>query len=98
MEQFEVIDIAPEAELRERWNEFIHSHHYDITQDYFSSSLALNARRSCESYHSHYLPMNIDEAFRNNNPIPQDFNSLDELWQWHVPLIKAEKNNKHSSI
>ncbi|MFX1707177.1 hypothetical protein PV783_24630 [Chitinophaga sp. CC14] len=91
MEQFEIIDVSPEDTLRERWNGFIHSHHYDTTNNYFNSSLAKNPRRSCESYHSHNLPMTIDEAFRNNNPVPQNFTTLEELWAWHGPLIAAEK-------
>lgn len=91
MEQFEIIDVAAEDELRKRWNNFIHSHHYDVTDNYFGSSLAKNPRRTCESYHSHNLPMTIEEAFRQNNPVPQDFRTLEELWTWHERLIKAEQ-------
>lgn len=91
MEQFEIIDVSPEETLRERWNGFIHSHHYDVANNYFNSSLANNPRRTCESYHSHYLPLTIDEAFRSNNPVPQNFRTLEELWAWHEPLIKAEE-------
>ena len=96
MEQFEIIDITPEDELRERWDGFIHSHHYDITDNYFGSSLAINPRRTSESYFSHYLPTTPSEAFRQSNPVPQDFKTLEELWKWHEPLIEAEinKNNE----
>ncbi len=90
MEQFEVIDITPEEELRKRWDGFIHSHHYDITDNYFGSSLAFNPRRTSESYFSHILPTTISEAFRESNPVPQNFKTLDELWKWHEPLIEAE--------
>lgn len=90
MEQFEVIDITPEDLLRERWNGFIHSHHYDITNNYFGSSLANNPRRTSESYFSHYQPMSPKEAFRSSNPVPQDIKSLEELWEWHRPLVEAE--------
>ena len=90
MEQFEVIDIVAEDELRERWSRFIHSHHYDISDSYFGSSLAANPRRTCESYFSHYECFTIDEAFRRNNPAPQNFKTLQELWAWHQPLIDAE--------
>ena len=90
MEQFEVIDITPEDQLRARWNGFIHSHHYQTCNDYFRSSLALNPRRTCESYRSHYLPLSPAEAFRNNNPVPDNFRTLKELWQWHESLIEAE--------
>lgn len=91
MEQFEIIDISQEDILRERWNGFIHSHHYDIIDNYFSSSLALNPRRTCESLRTHILPMTIEEAFRQNNPVPETFKTLEELWIWHEPLIAAEK-------
>jgi hypothetical protein len=95
MEQFEIIDISPEEQLRARWDSFIHSHHYDTCNDYFRSSLALNPRRTCESYHSHYLPMTPAEAFRLNNPVPATFKTLEELWQWHEPLIAAEQKVPH---
>lgn len=90
MEQFEIIDISPEDELRQRWNGFIHSHHYDVTDNYFGSSLAYNPRRTSESYFSIYQPLSLKEAFRASNPIPQDFKTLEELWEWHRPLIEAE--------
>lgn len=90
MEQFEVIDITPEDVLRDRWDGFIHTHHYDVTDNYFGSSLAYNPRRTSESYFSHYQPITPNEAFRKNNPIPQDFNTLEELWDWHRSLLEAE--------
>jgi len=90
MEQFEIIDVVSEEELKRRWKGFIHSHHYDVSDTYFGSSLANNPRRTCESYFSHYKALTIDEAFRSNNPVPQNFRSLDELWTWHQPLIDAE--------
>ncbi|WP_380895179.1 hypothetical protein [Sphingobacterium daejeonense] len=97
MEQFEIIDIVPEDELRKRWNGFIHSHHYDIADNYFGSSLAYNPRRTSESYFSHYQPMSPKEAFRSSNPIPDNFKTLDELWDWHRPLIEAEERKKNES-
>ena len=90
MEQFEIIDITPEEQLRDRWSGFILSHHYNVASNYFESSLALNPRRTSESYYSHYQPLTPSEAFRQNNPIPQNFKTLQELWDWHKPLIDAE--------
>lgn len=95
MEQFEIIDITAEEVLRKRWDGFIHSHHYDVKDNYFSSSLACNPRRTSESYFSHYKPLTPKEAFRRNNPIPQDFRTLDELWYWHKVLIEAELRKKN---
>jgi len=97
MEQFEVIDISPEEELRKKWEGFIHTHHYDIARDYFSSSLALNPRRTSESYFSHYQSLTPSQAFRKNNPVPQNIKTLKELWEWHRPLIEAEERKKNES-
>lgn len=94
MEQFEIIDIRPEEEGVKRWNNFIHSHHYDYTNDYFNSSLAYNPRRTFESYHQHNLPITIDEAFSESNPISSDIKTLQELWDWHEPLVVAENEWK----
>lgn len=46
LEDFEFIDIRPEEQLIESWDEFIHSHHYQVFDDFFSSSLARYPRRT----------------------------------------------------
>lgn len=89
-EQFEIIDIREESVVRESWNSFIHSHHYDYSTSYFKSSLAYNPRRTSESYFQHMFPLTVDEAFSESNPIPPDIETLEELWAWHKPLIEAE--------
>lgn len=91
MEQFELIDIRKEEEVRESWNSFIHSHHYNYSTDYFNSSMALHPRRTVESYHHWSMPMTPSDAFQDGNRIPDNFNSLEELWKWHEPLIEAER-------
>jgi hypothetical protein len=103
MEQFEIIDIRPEKETVKQWRNFIHSHHYNYSNDYFSSSLAFNPRRTSESYFQHNLPLTIDDAFSASNPIPSDIVTLQELWDWHKPLIGAENEwkemqNKNGNI
>ncbi|QQS51125.1 MAG: hypothetical protein IPM71_16465 [Bacteroidota bacterium] len=91
MEQFEIVDIREEETVRQNWDNFIHSHHYDYSSDYFSSSLASNPRRTSESYFQHYMPMTPSEAFSENNPVPTNFKTLEELWEWYKPLVEAEK-------
>ncbi|RSD27872.1 hypothetical protein EJA10_07520 [Mesobacillus subterraneus] len=49
LEEVEVIDIRPEEELRETWDEFIFSHHYSVHSSFFDSSLGKFPRRSCEA-------------------------------------------------
>ena len=90
MEQVEIIDVRPESEVREQWDNFIHSHHYDYSTDYFKSSLAYNPRRTFESHYQHIMPMSIAEAFSESNPIPSDFKTMEELWGWHKNLVEAE--------
>mgnify|MGYP000904602949 CR=1 FL=1 len=97
MEQFEIIDIREEETVRQNWDNFIHSHHYDYSTDYFKSSLAYNPRRTSESYFQHYLPMTPSEAFSESNPVPSDFKTLEELWEWHKSLIEAEKEWKEKN-
>lgn len=94
MEQFEIIDIQDEATVTNRWNRFIHTHHYDYSNDYFNSSLALNPRRTSESYFQYILPSTPSEAFSESNPIPSDLKTMVELWDWHRPLIEAEEKWK----
>jgi hypothetical protein len=94
MEQFEIIDITPEDELLQRWKGFINSHHYDTSSNYFDSILGLNPRRTSESYFSTYQAITPDEMFRKNNPVPRDFKTLEELWEWHKPLIEAEEREE----
>jgi hypothetical protein len=96
MEQFELIDIKPEGQAKKAWEGFIHTHHYDYSNNYFKSSLAYNPRRTFESYHQHILPLSIAEAFSESNPIPHDFKTLQELWDWHKNLIEAEDEWKRA--
>jgi len=94
MEQFEVIDVQDQETVAERWSRFIHTHHYDYSTDYFDSSLALNPRRTSESYFQHIMPNTSSEAFSESNPIPPDLKTMTELWDWHRPLIEAEEKWK----
>jgi hypothetical protein len=94
MEQFEIIDTKPENVVRKKWDSFIHTHHYDYTNDFFHSSLALNPRRTSESYFQHITPLTPSEAFSKSNPVPSDFSTLQELWEWFKPLIDAENEWK----
>lgn len=93
-EQFEIIDIRPEKKVMSQWKNFIYHGHTDYTNDYFGSSLAWNPRRSFESYHQHNFFLTEDEAFSESNPVPNNLRTLQELWDWHKPLIEAEERAK----
>jgi len=48
-EEIEIIDIKDEKELVETWNDFIHTHHYQVCNSFFDSIIAQFPRRSCEA-------------------------------------------------
>lgn len=91
LEQIEIIDVSPESELRKRWSKFIHTHHYEVYDNYFDSTLARFPRRTGENFMHTYLPSTPDEALQQENRIPSGFKSLSELQDWHRKLIDAEK-------
>lgn len=91
MEQFEFIDIQEEQTVLNTWKTFVHSHHYFYSNNYFDSSLARHPRRTVESFNHWAKPRTINEAFQDGNQVPDNFNTLEEMWEWHRPLIEAEK-------
>jgi hypothetical protein len=91
MEQFELIDIRKEEDVKASWEKFIHGDHYYYHTNFFKSSIARHPRRSVESYHHWSMPMTPSEAFQDGNPVPQNFKSLEEMWDWYKPLIHAEE-------
>ena len=95
LEQFELIDIREENEVKASWDGFIHSHHYDYCTDFFRSSLALYPRRAFEAYMMQCFPCTPEEAFVEAVPIPQnEIHTFDEMWEWYEPLIKKEEEDR----
>ncbi len=89
LEQIEMLDLMEESELRKKWDGFIHTHHYDVTNDFYKSWTALFPRRTCEAVWNYTMPAKL--AFYPHNPIPKEL-SFEELWEWYKPLIEAETN------
>lgn len=48
LEEVSVIDIIDEDEMLKKWDQFIYSHHYRYSNDFFHSYLGMFPRRSCE--------------------------------------------------
>ncbi len=90
LEQFEIIDVREKEEVTKSWSEFIHTHHYDYCKSFFESSLALYPRRTDEAFFCRYLPLTIEESFVESNPVPQGFQTMEEMWKWYQPLIDKE--------
>lgn len=86
LEEVEIIDIKSEDELRETWNPFIHSHHYQVCNDFYDSWVAKHPRRSCDAMWNQLMELH----FLNTNSIPKNYN-FEQLIKWFDPLIKAER-------
>ncbi|MBI3510942.1 MAG: hypothetical protein HY064_09760 [Bacteroidetes bacterium] len=97
MEQVEIIDIRPEEEVRKQWDKFIHPGHYDYGTNFFDSVIAHFPRRTSESWFCHYLPITTEDAFIGSHPIPKEFKTLQEMWNWFKPLIDQEEKFKAES-
>jgi hypothetical protein len=91
MEQFEMINVESMEDCRRKWKKFIHTHHYDYMDSYFDSRLAKFPRRTFESYTHQFRAMTPSEAFQKANPVPNNFKSIEQMWEWFSPLIEAEQ-------
>jgi hypothetical protein len=85
MEQFEIINVSDEDELKAAWSEFIHTHHFEIHANPYDSWILNHPRRSGEAYINQYQ----NAYFIDNNPVPRDLD-LDRLADWFEPLFHAE--------
>lgn len=85
MEEFEIIDIRYEDDLRETWSPFIHTHHYRIENDFYNSWISNHPRRTGEAYINQFL----NAQFIENNPLPKS-SGFEELWSWFDRLQEVE--------
>jgi hypothetical protein len=85
MEEFEVIDIRSEDDLRETWSPFIHTHHYRVENTFYNSWIANHPRRTGEAYLNQFLKA----QFIEDNPLPKNAN-FEELWSWYDRLQEVE--------
>lgn len=67
------------------WEKFVHSHHYNITDNFFESNISKFPRRTCEALWS----MLMEVKFTDPNPAPQGV-SLSELQNWFRSFSKYE--------
>lgn len=59
LEQVEIIDILSEKTLSERWEHFIHSHHYEVVKNFYHSRIAYTPRRTVEAYWQQFFELQI---------------------------------------
>jgi hypothetical protein len=72
--------------LRDLWDSFIHTHHYDISESFGSSWLGRHPRRTGEVWWRRFMLNQWVEA----NPVPADERDLESLIEWFKPLLAAE--------
>jgi hypothetical protein len=84
-EHTEYIDTMGQEEIRRLWDDFIYSHYYLYTKDFYDSNIARHPRRSCEAL---YIPKTLGR-WVENFPILRN-STFDELYNWLKPLIDAE--------
>jgi hypothetical protein len=89
-EQFEVIGRpgTDHEATRKRWDDFIHTHHYDIWEDFYDSWIAQHPRRTGEAYYRQYIEANFIDV----NPIPRD-GDLRSTIEWYRALMEYERGN-----
>jgi hypothetical protein len=89
MEQTAFITTQSEDEICENWDQFIHTHHYEIHDDFYNSWIANHPRRTGEAYINQYY----NALCIGNNPIPRDLD-FPELWKWYEKFKTAEDKIK----
>lgn len=88
LEEIEFIDIRDEDELIESWQEFIHTHHYSVNDNFHDTTLGLFPRRSCD--------VTFDRLMNNkwldgSKGIKQGMN-FHELKEYFEILLEQEEN------
>lgn len=88
LEEVSIIDIVDERTVVNKWNDFIHTHHYKYTNDFFESYLGMFPRRSCETVFSMYsfnIPADGNKGFHNGM-------SWEEIYAL-IDVLKEEEEN-----
>ena len=82
LEEIEIIDIRPEEEIIQSWEEFIHTHHYSVVKNFFKSALGKFPRRTCEMLFDNTQKlfwMHGDRGFRERMSFEEIKEYLDSL-------------------
>jgi hypothetical protein len=80
-EEIELIDVRDPEHLRKQWAPFIHTHHYEIWDDFFDSWLAKHPCQGIDMFVEQFL----EAQFIDDNPVPRNV-GFDELWAWFDEL------------
>lgn len=88
-EEVSVIDVVSEDKILDTWKDFIYSHHYRYTNDFFQSYLGMFPRRSCETVFAMFQ-LNV---FADNTKGFYDGMTWEELEETVYNLTVEEENS-----
>ena len=86
LEEVSVIDIIDEETMLEKWSDFIYTHHYRYTNDFYNSYLGMFPRRTCETVFATFQFNLCPDNRRGFKPGM----SWDDVKNKLLPLIKEE--------
>lgn len=92
LEEVSVIDIVSEDTILETWKDFIYSHHYRYSNDFFHSYLGMFPRRTCETVFAMFQ-LNV---FADNTKGFRENMSWDELEEFIYDLTVEEESSPDS--
>ena len=92
LEEIEIIDIRPEDEVVESWQEFIHTHHYSCHSSLFDASLGKLPRRTCEATFDRLMNC----TFLDGNKGFNSEMSFGDIQEKIKDLLEEEIISKHS--
>jgi hypothetical protein len=85
-ETTEIVDIKESSVIREQWDPFIHSQHYQHFKEFYDSWIPRHVRRSCEAL---FAPT-VEGKWVEDILIPKEM-CFDDLLQWLEPFLRAEE-------
>ena len=91
LEEVEIISTKDEDELRKTWDEFIHTHHYTVHDNFYESFISKHPRRTCEAMWNQLMEC----KFISDNDLPKDL-TFPDLYSWLQPLLDIEKAKQQS--
>lgn len=82
LEEVSIIDIVDENDILDKWDDFIYTHHYRYTNNFFKSYLGMFPRRSCETVFAMYS-LNVaadgSNGFKNGMSWSEIYSLVDNL-------------------
>lgn len=97
LEDFEFIDIRSEDELTDSWSEFVHSHHYQVHNSFFASSLGKHPRRTTVELFDRTMDCKFTTATRKFAP-NMNWSMVQQLVESLVKEEQSIGDDKYLSV